>query len=392
MNNSEKIERYLEDIDLAFEDWSAGDSSFQLPGTPISSRNPEQRFESWAKSSLSFLKGNFCPRYLDFLSKNRSTVEVVNYVHEALSIASIPIASPLAASVILVKKYGDKICKGLTDQKKNNTPTKNIIAENRRVSVKFHGNGKEQILLVHGIPTSSLVWRPLMSYFDKGEYELIVPDLLGFGDSESGFGCDYSIRNQAKVLSHLCKELGTDRISVIAHDLGVIVVLYALWLYPNLFSSIVLLNTSDLSNWLVPPVQKIVDSIDDDLLKNVKDFFQNRLKKAISNESYNYEIIDELSLYFSNKHGAHLLKLILEALTKNDYLNAQKGLYNLSQPALVVWGTRDHYLSTDIGKNLAKKIINSEYIEIESAGHFPQLDEPQKLYHIIQKFLEDART
>jgi haloalkane dehalogenase len=53
------------------------------------------------------------------------------------------------------------------------------------LSMKYVDIGKGQpIVLIHGNPTSSYLWRNLIPHFSK-EYRVIVPDLLGMGKSDT---------------------------------------------------------------------------------------------------------------------------------------------------------------------------------------------------------------
>ena len=44
--------------------------------------------------------------------------------------------------------------------------------------------GKSTLLFCHGFPSTSYDWRKFVPYFQSRGYGLIVPDLLGFGDTD----------------------------------------------------------------------------------------------------------------------------------------------------------------------------------------------------------------
>lgn len=68
----------------------------------------------------------------------------------------------------------------------------------------------DPILLLHGFPTSSHVWSNLVALLPAG-HRIVVPDLLGFGRSDTGDGADLSIRGHARRTVALMDQLGIAR-------------------------------------------------------------------------------------------------------------------------------------------------------------------------------------
>ena len=54
------------------------------------------------------------------------------------------------------------------------------------------GNG-EPLLLLHGCPFSSYIWRKVIPRLSS-HYRCLAPDLLGLGDTETPEGADWSLR------------------------------------------------------------------------------------------------------------------------------------------------------------------------------------------------------
>lgn len=55
----------------------------------------------------------------------------------------------------------------------------------------------EPIVLIHGISTSSFIWRNIQPFLLKN-YDTIADDLQGCGLSSKDLSTDYSIKNQSK--------------------------------------------------------------------------------------------------------------------------------------------------------------------------------------------------
>ena len=81
----------------------------------------------------------------------------------------------------------------------------------------------DPIVFLHGNPASSFLWRNITPYVE-GMGRIIVPDLIGMGDSEKLEGennSDYKYHGQYKFLSCLLDELDLgENINLVIHDWG----------------------------------------------------------------------------------------------------------------------------------------------------------------------------
>lgn len=98
----------------------------------------------------------------------------------------------------------------------------NVEFRGRRIHVRRrHGVDTEGplVLLLHGFPSSSYDWRPLLDAAPS--VDALAFDFLGFGLSEKPRDHDYSLRWQADLAEHLVERFGGDRpVFVFAHDMG----------------------------------------------------------------------------------------------------------------------------------------------------------------------------
>ena len=100
---------------------------------------------------------------------------------------------------------------------------KNFLkVKDKKLAYIDEGEG-EVIVFIHGNPTSSYLWRNIAPNFNKS-YRVIVPDLIGMGDSEKLDGVDnpdYSFNGQYNYLEELLNQLNLGkRIHLVIHDWG----------------------------------------------------------------------------------------------------------------------------------------------------------------------------
>ena len=117
------------------------------------------------------------------------------------------------------------------------------------------GNGPV-VLLVHGVPTSSWLYRKIIPQLTNNGLRVIAPDLLGYGQSDKPEGYDiYDEVEQGARLLLLMKHIGVQRWTHVCHDAG------GLWTWEMLHrdkkgvEKLVLLNTIIYESGFHPPIR-----------------------------------------------------------------------------------------------------------------------------------------
>src|SRR5437773_323015 len=108
-----------------------------------------------------------------------------------------------------------------------------------RVHYFIGGNGSPVVLL-HGYAETSHMWIPIMPLLAKNR-TVIVPDLRGAGDSskpESG----YDKKNMAVDIHDLTSKLGFNRVSIVGHDIGLMVAYAYAAQFPQTTERVVLMD------------------------------------------------------------------------------------------------------------------------------------------------------
>ena len=97
----------------------------------------------------------------------------------------------------------------------------NILINNHRVSYGVFGHG-EPVVLLHGTPASSLVWRNVVPQLVSAGYKVHTFDLLGYGESERPRDpdVDTSISAQVPILEALLAHWGLETADIVGHDFG----------------------------------------------------------------------------------------------------------------------------------------------------------------------------
>lgn len=101
--------------------------------------------------------------------------------------------------------------------------------------------GGPPVVLLHGNPTSSHLWRNVVPHL-AGRSRVLAPDLIGMGASGKP-AVDYGFDDQARYLDAWFEALGLDRVVLVGHDWGGALALDRAARYPDRVAGVVLLET-----------------------------------------------------------------------------------------------------------------------------------------------------
>ncbi len=111
--------------------------------------------------------------------------------------------------------------------------------------LKFIDEGEGiPIVLLHGVPTSGWLYRKMIPKLSANGYRVIVPDMLGFGNSDSPNGKGlYAPQNHARRLLELMEHLEISSWTQVIHDAASLWTAEELRQNPNCINRLVLMNT-----------------------------------------------------------------------------------------------------------------------------------------------------
>lgn len=253
------------------------------------------------------------------------------------------------------------------------------------------GEGKP-ILFLHGIPTSRHLFRnlaPLLAPMAR----VIVPDLLGYGDSEKPEGADLSVLAQTGYVHELLDALGVEDLAVVGHDLGTgIAQLLALeWRA----TAMVLTNGITFDGWPVHGVQLLREMPEDQWSDEVA---ENVVRVAFQSGMSREELAEEdMEEYLRPWRGeAAALGRAFRAVDGEGLAGTEEALASLDVAAFVVWGEEDPYQGPENAERLGEVMPTATVATLPGVSHYLTEDAPETVGPLISKwlrtvYLEEAR-
>jgi haloalkane dehalogenase len=256
------------------------------------------------------------------------------------------------------------------------------------------GNADHAIVMVHGNPTWSFLYRHMIKGL-SGAYRCIAPDHLGFGLSEKPSGWDYLPESHAENFARLLDALDLASVTMAVQDWGgPIGAAYALD-HPEKIQSIIIMNT-----WCWPVVGDphfekfsgfMGSPIGQFLIKRFNLFARLIMKQAFGDSSkltsaIHSHYLKPLGSPRERKGCAAMPKRILGSSQWLEELWARKEILR-QIPALILWGKKD-IAFRDKELNTWKTAFESvEVHEFDQVGHYVQEEMGAALCPPIKKFL-----
>jgi len=266
-----------------------------------------------------------------------------------------------------------------------------IEIQGNSITYYREGNG-EPIIFVHGITTYSFIWKRVVPYFNNN-FDIILVDLLGCGDSDKPLQEDFSLKRQAHMLYEFCQKLRISKCHMVCHDVGGGIGQIFAVNYPNYLYDLTLINSVAYNFWPVQPIVAMRTPIIRQIAMASLDYgmFELVVKRGLYNKTL---LTDELMNHFwkpmKNSLGRKGFLHFAKCLDNKNLTEIENELRQLAMPVLIIRGEADVYLSASISEKLHSEIPTSQLIRIETGGHFIQEDEPEKISNSILNFITKA--
>ena len=129
---------------------------------------------------------------------------------------------------------------GTPSAQDNNYQSQTATLSGANIHYLRAGAGKETLVLIHGFGDTSRMWIPLFDEFGR-DYTIIAPDMRGLGQS-SRPTTGYDKKTMAADLHELARGLGYQNITLVGHDIGLMVAYAYAAQYPREVEKLALLE------------------------------------------------------------------------------------------------------------------------------------------------------
>ncbi|WP_217626335.1 alpha/beta fold hydrolase [Salipiger mucosus] len=253
--------------------------------------------------------------------------------------------------------------------------------------------------MLHGTPSSSLIWRNVVPRLVASGYRAHVYDLLGYGASErpSDPAIDTSISGQVPFLEALLDHWDLDAVNLVAHDIGGGIAQRFCIFRPDLVRSLALVDSVSFDSYPSERTRRQLASGLDSLTSAKEADHRARFRDWLLTAVHDKQSFADGAL-------ESYIDMISGPVGQASYFQHQARHYDPihtteiadrlhelgCMPVKVIWGAEDAWQTTDWACKLQSSIPGAELILIQAAGHFLPEDKPSELADVLTSFLRFA--
>jgi epoxide hydrolase 4 len=259
------------------------------------------------------------------------------------------------------------------------------------------------VLLLHGFPEGSYGWRHQVPSLAAAGYRVWAPDQRGYGASDKPERIDaYGLDVLADDVAGLITASGRHEAVVVGHDWGGVVAWHVARRSPQLVSKLVVLNVPHPSvmreHLRTNPAQfrrslyilafQIPRLPERTLGRDDGRALAGVLVRTSRPGTFSAEDLAEYRRSWSTPNAIRPMLDWYRAALRHPPAPVSDA--RITVPTLLVWGAQDRYLGSEMARPSIDLCDDGRLVIIESATHWLQHEEPERVIALIDRFVRDG--
>jgi 3-oxoadipate enol-lactonase len=223
------------------------------------------------------------------------------------------------------------------------------------------------LVLIHGYPLDHTIWNPVLPYLDN-DFDLILPDLRGFGQSGS-IPAQYALTDMAADLAALLEHLKIEKAVIAGHSMGGYIALAFARAYPRHILGLGLVASQPFAD---TPEKKAARRQESEhvLTHGVGDVAEGMFTKLTAEPNLQTKL-RRLMLQQQPEGVAGALLAMADRDDSNELLPS------FDFPVAIIHGLVDKIIPIERARDMKALVKNGSLVSIEDAGHMPMMEAPQ---------------
>jgi pimeloyl-ACP methyl ester carboxylesterase len=244
-----------------------------------------------------------------------------------------------------------------------------------QIAYERRGSGRP-LVLIHGYPLDHTIWDQVVPLLEP-DFDLILPDLRGFGES-STIQLPYLLADLAADVGALLDSLSIGQAVVVGHSMGGYAALAFARAYAGRLLGLGLVATQVLSDNPEKKAERYQEA-EHILAHGVGDVAEGMSIKVTENLELQARL-KELMLRQRPEGLAWALRAMAERLDFSLLLP------EFDFPVVLVHGLADKLIPVERAREVRDMVKQSYLIEIEGVGHMPMMEAPQVTAESLKVF------
>ncbi|SME97994.1 alpha/beta fold hydrolase [Pseudobacteriovorax antillogorgiicola] len=270
-----------------------------------------------------------------------------------------------------------------------------MLTGDREISyLEIDGGKDETVLFLHGFADSKDTFYDAAQYL-VADYNIICPDLPGFGKSFKRRSDTYCLENYGAWLSEFIEAINLVGFHVAGNSLGGAVALQVALMIPHKIKTLTLIDPAGI--FLDEPYSLHHELFDGHVIFDVqtRDEFEYFLQRVFSKQPFIPHPIKDFLFKEFSRHGVWHRKVLADLIKGLDS-DEDPRLYDMALndrlpevqvPTFILWGDEDSFFPKETAYFMQQKIPHAELHLLADTGHCPQIESPKRFALVFRKFL-----
>jgi len=259
--------------------------------------------------------------------------------------------------------------------------------------VERFGHGGTAVILIHGFPTSSFLWRNIAPAITDAGHTAYAIDLFGHGESDRPYDSDFGIASQSEYLDAAMTALRVARGILVGVDIGGDIALRLAATRPERVEKLVLINTPAFDELPAKDITQLQRNTARFAVRTTRGILgaaplvEAVLKASVADPEKHMptKLIARYLAPFVGKEGPNHLLTLANSISAEDLEDIE--LRDIHVPALLLWGEEDAFVDAKIGEKLSNALPDGRLVRVPGVGRLLPEENPQFLTEHLLDFM-----
>lgn len=287
-----------------------------------------------------------------------------------------------------------------------------------RIHYLDEGPGDGQtVLLMHGQPSWSYLYRHMIPLLSEAGYRVIAPDNVGFGKSDKPVNwSDHSYQMHVDVMTGFVDAIELESATLFAQDWGGLIGLRVVEQRPDRFARIMLSNTTlpaagGVQGWLGYPLFRTTVWVEGDVQELPFGSEELSVTKCVAyartTDSFDFAALfqvgttrelseEELAAYAApfpteeTMAGVRMFPTLIASQLRQNQTVLDDFYSNWKKPLITAFGADDRLIA-GLDKEWQERVPGARgqpHTIVEGGAHFIQEDRPEELVELLDQFIQ----
>ena len=259
--------------------------------------------------------------------------------------------------------------------------------------VERFGHGGTAVILIHGFPTSSFLWRNIAPAITDAGHTAYAIDLFGHGESDRPYDSDFGIASQSEYLDAAMTALRVARGILVGVDIGGDIALRLAATRPERVEKLVLINTPAFDELPAKDITQLQRNTARFAVRTTRGILgaaplvEAVLKASVADPEKHMptKLIARYLAPFVGKEGPNHLLTLANSISAEDLEDLE--LRDIHVPTLLLWGEEDAFVDPKIGEKLSNALPDGRLVRIPGVARLLPEENPKFLTEQLLDFM-----